>query len=80
VIAALAPVEPGARRRDPYRGAIAIGRDHVAATVNTLVRAYVGASLPVLLAFSVGGIPFADAINREAVSQQKSGRWWARST
>jgi uncharacterized membrane protein len=59
--------------RDLYRGAIAIGRDHVAATVNTLVLAYVGASLPVLLVFSVGGIPFADAINREAVSQQVIG-------
>jgi uncharacterized membrane protein len=72
-VMALRRANPAHGVRDLYRGAIAIGRDHVAATVNTLVLAYVGASLPVLLVFSVGGIPFADAINREAVSQQVIG-------
>lgn len=36
-----------------YRRAMNIGRDHVAATVNTLVLAYAGASLPMLLMFSL---------------------------
>jgi len=72
-VMALRRANPTHGARDLYRAAIAIGRDHVAATVNTLVLAYVGASLPVLLVFSVGGIPFADAINREAVSQQVIG-------
>jgi uncharacterized membrane protein len=53
-----------------FRGAIAVGHDHVAATVNTLVLAYVGASLPVLLIFSVSETPFGDAINNEAVAEQ----------
>jgi uncharacterized membrane protein len=53
-----------------YRGALEIGRDHVAATVNTLVLAYAGAALPVLLVFSVGAVPFADAVNGEAVAGQ----------
>ena len=72
-VMALRRANPAHGVRELYGGAIAIGRDHVAATVNTLVLAYVGASLPVLLVFSVGGIPFADAINREAVSQQVIG-------
>jgi uncharacterized membrane protein len=72
-VMALRRSNPAHGVRELYKGAIAIGRDHVAATVNTLVLAYVGASLPVLLVFSVGGIPFADAINREAVSQQIIG-------
>jgi uncharacterized membrane protein len=72
-VMALRRANPAHGVRDLYRGAVAIGRDHVAATVNTLVLAYVGASLPVLLVFSIGGIPFADAINREAVSQQVVG-------
>jgi uncharacterized membrane protein len=38
--------------------------------VNTLVLAYVGASLPVLLIFSFGGTSFTDAINNEAVAEQ----------
>jgi uncharacterized membrane protein len=72
-VMALRHANPAYGARELYRRAVAIGRDHVAATVNTLVLAYVGASLPVLLVFSVGGVPFADAINREAVSQQVIG-------
>lgn len=56
-----------------YDGALSVGRDHVAATVNTLVLAYVGASLPVLLIFSVGGTSPLDALNSEAVAEQIIG-------
>jgi uncharacterized membrane protein len=38
-----------------FRSAMRIGQDHVAATVNTLVLAYAGAALPMLLMFSLGG-------------------------
>ncbi|MFL5951087.1 MAG: YibE/F family protein [Gaiellaceae bacterium] len=44
------------------------GHDHISATVATLVFAYAGAALPVLLIFSVGGTSFADAVNGEAVA------------
>jgi len=53
-----------------FRGAIDVGHDHIAATVNTLVLAYAGASLPVLLIFSLGDISFGDAINSEAVAAE----------
>jgi uncharacterized membrane protein len=53
-----------------FRGALTVGHDHIAATVNTLVLAYTGASLPVLLIFSLGGSSFGDAINSEAVAEQ----------
>jgi len=50
------------RRADPAagftgltRGALAVGRDHVSATVNTLFLAYAGASLPLLVLFVSGG-------------------------
>jgi uncharacterized membrane protein len=36
-----------------FRAAMRIGRDHVAAAVNTLVLAYAGSALPLLLLFSV---------------------------
>jgi uncharacterized membrane protein len=52
------------------RGALDVGHDHIAATVNTLVLAYAGASLPVLLIFSIGGTSFRDAVNTEAVAAQ----------
>jgi uncharacterized membrane protein len=50
--------------------ALDVGHDHIAATVNTLVLAYAGASLPVLLIFSVGDTPFLDAVNGETVAAQ----------
>ena len=53
-----------------FRGAIAVGHDHVAATVNTLVLAYAGASLPVLLIFSLGSTSFGDAVNSESVASE----------
>jgi uncharacterized membrane protein len=55
------------------RGALTVGHDHIAATVNTLVLAYAGASLPVLLIFGIGDTPFADAVNTEAVAEQVVG-------
>lgn len=53
-----------------FRSALVVGRDHIAATVNTLVLAYVGASLPVLLVFAIGDIDPMDALNSEAVASQ----------
>jgi len=49
---------------------VMVGQDHIAATVNTLVLAYVGGSLPVVLVSSFGGVSFSDAINTEAVASQ----------
>jgi len=69
-VMALRRANPNQRTGQLYRGALTVGRDHVAATVNTLVLAYVGASLPILLVFGVGGTPFVDAISREAVAEQ----------
>jgi uncharacterized membrane protein len=53
-----------------FRRALAVGHDHIAATVNTLFLAYAGAALPVLLIFNLSGTSFADAINSEAVATE----------
>jgi uncharacterized membrane protein len=46
---------PDTTPRQLYSSAIVIGRDHIASTVNTLVLAYAGASLPLLLVFAQAG-------------------------
>jgi uncharacterized membrane protein len=51
----LADADPGASRSALVGRAMNIGRAHIAATINTLVLAYVSASLPLLLLFAVGG-------------------------
>ena len=63
------------RRADPTagfaeltRGALAVGRDHVAASVNTLFLAYAGASLPLLVLFVSGGDPLGTVVTAEAVA------------
>jgi uncharacterized membrane protein len=53
-----------------FRGALEVGHDHIAATVSTLVFAYAGAALAVLLIFSIGGTNFTDAVNSEAVAEE----------
>jgi uncharacterized membrane protein len=65
------------RRADPRLGAPAlfgaamrIGRDHVAAAVNTLVLAYAGAALPLLLVFAVVGRELGDALTTQLIATE----------
>jgi uncharacterized membrane protein len=53
-----------------YRRAVDVGHDHIAATVNTLVLAYAGAALPVLLVFSLARTPFREAVGFEIVAAE----------
>jgi uncharacterized membrane protein len=52
-----------------YRGAFTVGRDHLVATTHTLVLAYVGATLPLLLVLHTTGVPVADALNSQDVAE-----------
>lgn len=56
-----------------FTRALTVGRDHITATVNTLVLAYVGASLPTLLVFTVVDVSAIQAINGENVASQIVG-------
>jgi uncharacterized membrane protein len=47
-----------------------IGQDHVAATVNTLVLAYAGAALPMLLMFTLGRGNFGLLVNYEFIAEE----------
>jgi uncharacterized membrane protein len=53
-----------------YRSGIRIGRDHIASTVNTLVLAYAGASLPLLILFSVSNRGLSNVLNTETVAEE----------
>ncbi|MDB5237104.1 MAG: hypothetical protein JWL88_206 [Parcubacteria group bacterium] len=52
-------------RRQVYRRALRIGREHIGALINTLAIAYVGASLPLLLLFKQADAGIAYIINSE---------------
>jgi len=52
-------------RSEVYKRAMRVGREHVGALVNTLVLAYTGASLPLLLYFKLGNSTFDTTVNME---------------
>ena len=56
--------------RDLYNSAMRIGQDHVAATVNTLVLAYAGASLPMLLMFSLARGDYGYLVNFSFIAEE----------
>ncbi|MBW3547965.1 MAG: YibE/F family protein [Actinobacteria bacterium] len=60
--------KPDYGRWNLYRAAVRIGRDHIASTVNTLVLAYAGASLPLFLLFTQANQGLLDVVNGEAVA------------
>jgi uncharacterized membrane protein len=51
-----------------FRSGMRVGRDHVASTVNTLLLAYVGASMPLLLFFVLAGQSLGTSLNTEIVA------------
>ncbi len=50
------------------RSGLSIGRDHIAATVNTLLLAYAGASLPLILLFAASDQSLVSVANSEVIA------------
>ncbi|AXI78674.1 YibE/F family protein [Peterkaempfera bronchialis] len=66
----LRAANPGLGARQLYRAGIRIGRDHIASTVNTLVMAYAGAALPLLLLFSISQRDVGSVATSEIVAEE----------
>jgi uncharacterized membrane protein len=66
----VAAANPTAPRRRVFAAGMRIGRDHVASTVNTLVLAYAGAALPLLLLLQVSSVPLGDVLSSEIIAQE----------
>jgi len=58
----------GLRGRRLFASAYNVGRSHIAATVNTLFLAYLGASLPLIVLFALSGQPASLLVNGELVA------------
>lgn len=55
--------------RGLYREAVQVGRDHLSATIHTLVLAYAGATLPLLLVLEAGGASTVDTVNQTDIAE-----------
>lgn len=69
-VMALRRVNPGLGPRQLFREAHRVGRDHIVSVVNTLILAYVGASLPVVMVFASRDVGVMSAINSEVVAAE----------
>lgn len=65
VVAELFDSNEAMSKLEAYRRAIRVGKDHVGALVNTLVLAYAGVSLPLLLYFNLSALSFWSLVNSE---------------
>jgi uncharacterized membrane protein len=66
----LQAANPEMSRRRLARAASRIGSDHVASTVNTLVLAYAGASMPVLIVLVLADQPLGAVVNNEILATE----------
>lgn len=61
---------PDIRIRALFFSGLSVGRDIMATTTNTLILAYVGTSLPLLLAFVFGDRSLVDIVNSQYISSE----------
>ncbi|MPZ83861.1 MAG: YibE/F family protein [Actinophytocola sp.] len=66
----LRAANPALTRLELYTAALRIGRDHVASAVNTLVMAYAGAALPLLLYSSISGVGLGNILTSQSIAQE----------
>ncbi|WP_425572898.1 YibE/F family protein [Streptomyces blastmyceticus] len=66
----LKEANPEASWRKLYGAGMRIGRDHIASVVNTLVMAYAGASLPLMLLFSIADSGIERVATSEIVAEE----------
>lgn len=69
-VSELANANPGLSRMQLYRAATRVGRAHIASTVNTIVLAYAGASLPLLLLLVADSRPVSEILTSEFLAQE----------
>ena len=63
-------VDPSMGWRELYRRGMAVGRDHIASTVYTIVFAYAGAALPLLLLFDLYSTPAGTLVTSSALAEE----------
>jgi uncharacterized membrane protein len=63
-------VKPDIQTKDLIRAGMNVGRDIMGTMSNTLILAYAGTSLPLLLLFLANDIPFQDYINWDTIASE----------
>ena len=69
-VSELAAADPSQRASGLYLAGTRVGRAHIASTVNTIVLAYAGVSLPLLLLIVISGQPASTVLTSEFLAQE----------
>ena len=71
VVDELRRANPRMTFRQLYAAGISVGREHIASLINTLALAYVGASLPLLMLFTINdAMPLWVTLNSEFIAEE----------
>jgi uncharacterized membrane protein len=70
VVAQLRSLKEKMNSREVFLRAMKVGRDHMGAVVNSLVLAYTGAALPLLLLVYSSDIPAVELLNQETIATE----------
>lgn len=70
VVRELAHTNPDMSARDLYRHGMNVGNDHIGSLVNTLVLAYAGTALPLLMLLHINGAGLLQTLNMEMVATE----------
>lgn len=68
IVGELAAADPRLPGRQLYRRAIRVGRSHIGSAVNTIILAYAGASLPLLLLIAASSTRPWDVLTSQAIA------------
>jgi uncharacterized membrane protein len=66
----LAAANPAYTPGELYRSATRIGRAHIASVINTIILAYAGASLPLLILLIAGNTPTGQVLTNQLMAQE----------
>jgi uncharacterized membrane protein len=69
-VAELAQASPALTARQLYRAAGRVGRAHIASVINTIILAYAGASLPLLLLLTAGNRPLDEVLTSPNLAEE----------
>jgi uncharacterized membrane protein len=66
----LARANPTYRFRELYRAGTRVGRSHVASVINTIILAYAGSSLPLMILIIAGDQSLGDVVTDQIIAQE----------
>jgi uncharacterized membrane protein len=69
-VSELARADPASGVRELYRAGSRVGRAHIASVINTIILAYAGSALPLMILIIAGGSSLGDVVTDQVIAQE----------